>query len=182
MRHVYRSSVALLAWISIMLLAAHCSTGRVFIQEVDDSAITTQIVSLLIQDTQINHLNIKVITDEGEVFLIGNVPDRNTRIRAEEHARSIENVWSVINYLRVGPENQNNPESDLAIKAGLVKELSLLGEVPFVIIAIHVHNAEVYLIGRVNSEKDRQALMNTAYSQEGIRDVHEHLKLGSRLQ
>ena len=179
---VFRPTATLLLFLSALCFATHCNTGRVFIQEVDDSAITTQIVSLLIQDTQINHLNIKVITDEGEVFLIGNVPDRITRIRAEEHARSIDNVWSVINYLQVGPENENNPESDLAIKTNLLKELSLLGEVPFVIIAIHVHNAEVYLIGRVDSEKDRQSLLNTVYSQEGIRDVHEHLKLGSRLR
>lgn len=165
----------------LLTLFINCSTGKLLIQEVDDGAISTRIASLLLKDISINHFNIEVITDEGEVFLIGHVPNRATRRRAEKYARSIDGVWSVINYLRVGPETNPKQESDLILQTKLIKGISLLGEVPFVVLAVHVHDSEAYLIGRVKSEADRQALINTMYQQEGIVDVHEHLKLGSRL-
>ncbi len=60
-----------------------------------DSWITTRVKSLLIADKQISALNIKVVTESGEVFLMGLV-NSNEAEKAVEIARHVNGVSRVI--------------------------------------------------------------------------------------
>lgn len=60
-----------------------------------DSWITTKVKSSLLTDSELNGINIKVITEDGEVFLIGKVTSKQADI-ASEIARNISGVKQVI--------------------------------------------------------------------------------------
>lgn len=60
-----------------------------------DSWITTKVKSSLLTDSELNGINIKVITEDGEVFLIGRVTPKQGDI-ASEIARNISGVKQVI--------------------------------------------------------------------------------------
>lgn len=60
-----------------------------------DSWITTRVKSLLIADKQISALNIKVVTESGEVFLMGLVNSHEAE-KAVEIARHVNGVSRVI--------------------------------------------------------------------------------------
>ncbi|MCB1173695.1 MAG: BON domain-containing protein [Leptospiraceae bacterium] len=170
--------------LTLTLSTLVCSVGDVVLQELDDRSITTQIIGLLIQDLSINHLDIKVITDEGEVYLIGRVDTFEQRLLAEQHARSVSNVWSVINLLETNaeqPYDQGLREADLAIQTRLFTEMTTSGQIPFVSLAVHAFEGQIFLIGRVRSAQTRRKLLDLVHGIDDVRQVHDYLKIGSRL-
>jgi osmotically-inducible protein OsmY len=60
-----------------------------------DSWITTRVKSLLIADKQVSALNIKVVTENGEVFLMG-IVNQFEADRAVEIARHVNGVSRVV--------------------------------------------------------------------------------------
>lgn len=170
-------------FISIATCTGTCSTGSIVFQEIDDRSITSNVIALLIQDLKINHLNIKVITDEGEVFLIGRVSNYQEHLKAELHARSVNNVWSVINFLRVGPLPADSKlnQYDTSIQNDLLATMAKEGELPFINLTAHSFESEIFLIGRVSNQVDRQKLIELGENIPHVLKVHSFIKAGSRL-
>lgn len=177
-------------WIGLLIPAAviaggvpvpGCSTMQSFGSQLDDASISTQVQALLIQDPAINPLNVRTATDEGEVFLIGRVASRAESRAAEQSARSIAGVWSVQNYLKIGEAVEERSYADLqlrqAIEARLFRDRQVLG----LNIRVLVHEAEVYLLGRVASNNERQQARNVVLETEGVQLVQNHLKAGQIL-
>lgn len=155
-----------------------CSTTQSFGSQLDDATISTQVQALLIQNPAISPLNIRTVTDEGEVFLIGRVASRVESRAAEQSARSIAGVWSVQNYLKIGAAVEERTYADLqlrqAIEARLFRDRQVLG----LNIRVLVHEAEVFLLGRVASNNERQQARNVVLETEGVRLIQNHLKAG----
>lgn len=155
-----------------------CSTTQSLGDQLDDTGISTQVRALLLQDTSINALNISVATDENEVFLIGRVPNQEQRLAAEGHARNIAGVWSVINDLKVGVSSGRNQYPDIqlrqAVERRILRDQNVLG----LNIRVLAHEGEVYLLGRVGSESERQQALSVTRETEGVLRVHNYLKAG----
>lgn len=64
-------------------------------QSSQDSWITTRVKSSLLADTKLNGIKVKVITEDGEVFLMGYISRENADIAADL-ARNVPNVKQVI--------------------------------------------------------------------------------------
>lgn len=79
-------------------------------QVLKDTSITSQIKSKLIVTPNIISSNVKVITENGEVFLIGNVFPEQAKIIVEV-ARHIDGVKKVINALHFAPRINKNEEA-----------------------------------------------------------------------
>lgn len=68
-----------------------------------DEAITQEVVRGLIQEDKINLTRVDVQTNEGTVYLTGEVQNRHQKERAEEIARSMQGVRHVVNKLELQP-------------------------------------------------------------------------------
>lgn len=160
------------------LLTAGCSTTQSFGSQLDDTGISAQVRALLIQDTAINAVDIRVVTDEEEVFLIGRVGSREESLRAEGHARAIDGVWSVINLLKIGVAHSSPTSGDQklrqAIEERILRDQSVLG----LNVQVIVYEGEVYLLGRVASDNERQQAVGVAKETEGVVRVLNYLKAG----
>lgn len=67
-----------------------------------DSWITTKIRSKLLTSNQVKSSNVKVITENGEVFLLGLVTDKQAQSAAEVASQTdgVQKVTTVFNYVR----------------------------------------------------------------------------------
>ncbi|MEQ9364929.1 MAG: BON domain-containing protein, partial [Leptospirales bacterium] len=112
------------------------------------------------------------------VFLIGRVSNRSESLLAEEHARSVAGVWSVINYLKVGVGSDAGSYQDTRLRQEVEKRVLRDQNVLGLNVRVIVHEGEVYLLGRVNGENERQQALNVALETEGVVAVRNHLKAG----
>lgn len=174
------SSIILTA---LLALNMNCTIGSVLLTEVDDRVITTSTVTLLVEDLDINNFDIKVFTDEGEVFLTGRVDRFEQREKSENHARSIKNVWSVINLLKVGiiKSNANPTRYDKSIEQSIAGRMIKHGQVPYVSVTVRSFEGEVLLIGRVGSNEDRIKLIDICENTLHVKKIHNFLKAGKKM-
>ena len=158
-------------------MSAACFSGNGLFRNIDDASITSEVLARLIRDPQIERSRIKVITDEGRVYLIGRVASFKQRSKAEGLARAVEGVWSVRNYLKTGalfdPELSKKDDS---LVAALNKQLRAKGLSAFSGLTIHGFEGELYLLGRVGSYREYRAILTAAGNLEGVRAVHDELK------
>ncbi len=167
---------AILSLIAMGILA--CSTTQSIGSQLDDASISTQVQALLIQDPAINPLHVRTATDEGEVLLIGRVDSRAESRAAEQSARSIAGVWSVQNYLKIGEAVEERTYADIQLRQAIAARLFRDGQVLGLNIRVLVHEAEVYLLGRVASNNERQQARNVVLETEGVQLIQNHLKAG----
>ncbi|MCR9144013.1 MAG: BON domain-containing protein [bacterium] len=158
--------------------APTCSTIQSFGTQLDDTGVSARVQALLLQDTNINALDISVATDENEVFLVGRVPNREQRLLAEKHARSVTDVWSVINHLKVGVGSADGEYSDQSLRDSIQKRILRDQNVLGLNVQVLVHEGEAYLLGRVKSENERQQAVSVARETEGVLKVRNYLKAG----
>ena len=156
-----------------------CITTRSFGSQLDDAGISASIKALLIQDTRIGALNVEVATDEGEVLLIGRVGSRQESLLAEEHARNVDGVWSVLNHLKVGvaPPGRDGP-TDQELKQLVESRLQQDRTLPGFNVRVISHEGEVFLLGRVATNNERLQALGVARETPGVRDIHNYLKAG----
>lgn len=76
-----------------------------FTQQTKDSWITTKVKSQLTADDDVNSFQVKVVTEDGELFLIGRV-DKKTADTATNIARKIAGVKRVNRVLHIIPEKK----------------------------------------------------------------------------
>ncbi|MCB1317209.1 MAG: BON domain-containing protein [Leptospiraceae bacterium] len=158
-----------------------CRTNQTLGAQFDDTAISTSIRTKFLQDSNIGTLQVKVATDEGEVYLIGRVETRAASLQAELYARDTEGVWSVINDIDVGAFNGDLSVPDDSIQKALEARILRDPDLPSLNIDVIVHEGKVFLIGRVRSERERSIAETLAGEMEGVRQVTNYLKAGQRL-
>lgn len=92
-------SVAVLA--VALLTGCQAMTGKTAGQTVDDAGITTAVKAKLAGEKAVTLTRIDVDTNQGVVALNGVVDTSATKQRAEELARQVNGVKSVVNNLQV---------------------------------------------------------------------------------
>jgi hypothetical protein len=85
------------------VVSAGCqtTTGKTFGENVDDSKITAEVKTKLVADRAKNLLAVNVDTNQGVVYLIGNVDTAEQKAEAERIAESVKGVQKVVNNLQV---------------------------------------------------------------------------------
>ncbi len=156
----------------------HCGLTRALRSGVDDAAISASIRARVLQDGELNPLLVFVATDEGEAYLIGRAPTEEAILRAEDYARAVSGVWSVINHLRIGERSESTAQEDAAMQAEIEQDLRRNPDVSSLAVKAIVYERSVYLIGRVKDEIQRNEANSTAFAVDGVRRVFNYLKAG----
>lgn len=81
----------------VITLATGCTTfgGPKLEKPVDDLTITKSIESKMAADPELNRLNIRVVSRQGEVTMSGTTPSRGIKTRLIKLALSVQGVRSV---------------------------------------------------------------------------------------
>jgi hyperosmotically inducible protein len=85
----------------LILFGCQAMTGKTAGQNVDDATITASVKSQLVADKAANLTRVDVDTNRGVVSLNGIVDSADQKARAEQLARRVDGVKSVINNLQV---------------------------------------------------------------------------------
>jgi hyperosmotically inducible periplasmic protein len=99
MRHF--QALTLIAVVVVALAACSSMTGKTAGESVDDVKITSEVKTKLAAEQISTLTRIGVATNLRTVYLTGTVENEETRTRAEEIARGVKNVASVVNNLVV---------------------------------------------------------------------------------
>ena len=85
------------------VVSAGCqaTTGKSLSENVDDSKVTAEVKTKLVADRAKNLLAVNVDTNQGVVYLIGNVDTAEQKAEAERIAKSVKGVQRVVNNLQV---------------------------------------------------------------------------------
>ena len=86
----------------LMILATGCqSTNRAMGENRSDATITAAVKERIVKDRTANLTDVNVDTRDGTVYLRGQVPTIEDKVRAARLARDVQGVDRVINDLRV---------------------------------------------------------------------------------
>ena len=98
-----RSFLAMLSAVALAWVLSGCQalTGDTFGQNIDDTTITTQVKAKLAGDKASSVTRVQVDTNRGVVQLSGTVESSADRSRAEQLARGVDGVRSVVNNLQL---------------------------------------------------------------------------------
>jgi len=166
-----------LAALTLIGLGA-CSTTEPAGQQLDDAGLTAKVKSKLTADPEINPFDIDVDTQEGVVTLRGEVDDSETRHEAGKLARQTSGVRSVRNLIEVGRSHKETaPGTDVALVAAVKAKLTADPDVAAVNIDVDAENGVITLSGTVKSSAARQEAERLARSVDGVRGVHNELKV-----
>lgn len=172
---------AALALLLLIGVASRCGTASVLRAELDDTAITASVLARIAQDYESRNSAIKVVTDEGEVFLIGRAASEQALVRFEDYARRSSGVWSVINRLQLGQRRSGSEPNDEALRDRIVEALNAENDLASERIQVVVYDGEAFLIGRVSADSLRVRAVLAAQETEGVRRIRNHLKAGPRI-
>lgn len=150
---------------------AYSATDRRSIgAQTDDKVIASRVESR-IAETVSDRAHVNVNSFNRKVLLTGEVPDQASKDRADQVAKSVDNVTSVVSDLEVGgmtPSTARNNDAYLTgkVKAALVSRKDLFANAYKVV----TEKSIVYLMGRVTrQEGDRAA--EAAASVTGVQKV-----------
>ncbi len=87
--------------LSLALAGCQAMTGRTVGENIDDANITASVNATLVADKASNFTRIDVDTTRGIVSLNGTVESAAQRARAEQLARRVDGVKTVVNNLQV---------------------------------------------------------------------------------
>ncbi|MBX7056795.1 MAG: BON domain-containing protein [Leptospirales bacterium] len=167
--------------IVLTLLAAQCAASRLLRSELDDAAITASVFARIAQDQESDASSVQVLTDEGEVYLIGRAASESALRRFEDYARRSTGVWSVINRMRLGDRRYTSADADRNLRQQISESLAAESDLKGQNIKIVVYDGEVYLIGRVAADTQRVRAVLAAQESEGVRRVYNQIKAGPRI-
>lgn len=136
--------------------------------ELADTEITDNIQNFLKYNSDINPVNLRVITENGEVTLSGKVAKRWEKSEAEKIANSARGVVNVVNNIEVKP---SAVRSDDYIEQDLSRVLERSALVDEDKVYIEVENGVVHLTGSVVSEPVLNDINEKALYTNGVVDV-----------
>jgi hyperosmotically inducible protein len=146
-----------------------------------DVLITSAVKTGLLADTRTPGLDVNVDTQDGKVTLFGIVDSAAARVAAEEHARKVSGVTTVVNDLQVVPASKKRvvKEQDAAVEARIETAISARDDLRDADIAVDVRNGVARLTGTVPSESQRLAAAVVARASAGVRAVRDDLRIGA---
>jgi hyperosmotically inducible protein len=95
------ASLAVVVMTMSLLGGCRSMTGKSFGQNIDDKTVTAGVKTKLVADRARNLVAVDVDTNQGVVYLSGNVSTARQKADAERIARSVDGVRNVVNNLQV---------------------------------------------------------------------------------
>lgn len=145
---------------------------------VSDTAITIEIKKKLLADNRINIFNIRVITTNGKVNLIGTVANEEEKQIAISIAKSTKGIAELEADLDIVDESLIKRFSNDSIITSKIK-LAFLDdqEISSSNISVKTINGNVTLKGKAPDEKTKKKLIDIARNTHGVKQVNENLKI-----
>ncbi len=160
--------------VAVVGAGAYSATDRRSIgAQTDDKVIASRVESR-IGETVSDRSHVNVNSFNRKVLLTGEVPDQASKDRAEQVAKSVDNVASVVSDLEVGgmtPSTARNNDAYLTgkVKTALVSRKDLFANAYKVV----TEKSIVYLMGRVTREEGDRA----AEAAAGVSGVQKVVKV-----
>jgi osmotically-inducible protein OsmY len=134
---------------------------RTFAQQMTDESIETKaLVNINAADEAYDQAHLSVVSYNGFLLLIGQVPSETLKALATDVTRDLEAVRRIYNELEVGPETSAGTRTnDTWITTQVKSKLLASSDTPGRRVKVVTENAVVYLMGLLTAaEADRSAL------------------------
>lgn len=154
--------------------AAGINDRRTSGQIVEDNAITVKVQNMIGQLPDRTHAHISILSYNGKVLILGEVPTQGLGLEVEEAVRKTEHVKEVHNELIVAPEASiGSMATDTMItakvKGALTTNIKLQG-FNAGNVKVETSRRKVYLMGIVNEAEAREAI-EIARHVSGVEEV-----------
>ncbi|MEW6220487.1 MAG: BON domain-containing protein [Thermodesulfobacteriota bacterium] len=144
-------------------------------RQMDDSLLSAQVKSALIDDRYVEARHVDVDVYQGIVFLTGTAPDEEHRRRAAEVADAVVGVRKVVNDLHLGSLDLSHGVHDASLTAQVKAQLVGTEGLRSWNIDVDTVDAIVYLKGVVPSQKEADLAKAVASAVAGVRAVTSRL-------
>ena len=134
---------------------------RTFAQQMTDESIETKaLVNIKAADEAYDQAHLSVVSYNGYLLLVGQVPSEALKALATDVTRDLEAVRRIYNELEVGPETSAGTRTnDTWITTQVKSKLLASSDTPGRRVKVVTENAVVYLMGLLTAaEADRSAL------------------------
>jgi len=134
---------------------------RTFAQQMTDESIETKaLVNINAADEAYDQAHLSVVSYNGFLLLVGQVPSEALKALATDVTRDLEAVRRIYNELEVGPETSAGTRpNDTWITTQVKSKLLASSDTPGRRVKVVTENAVVYLMGLLTAaEADRSAL------------------------
>jgi osmotically-inducible protein OsmY len=134
---------------------------RTFAQQMTDESIETKaLVNINAADEAYDQAHLSVVSYNGFLLLVGQVPSEALKALATDVTRDLEAVRRIYNELEVGPETSAGTRTnDTWITTQVKSKLLASSDTPGRRVKVVTENAVVYLMGLLTAEEaDRSAL------------------------
>ena len=134
---------------------------RTFAQQMTDESIETKaLVNIKAADEAYDQAHLSVVSYNGFLLLVGQVPSEALKALATDVTRDLEAVRRIYNELEVGPETSAGTRTnDTWITTQVKSKLLASSDTPGRRVKVVTENAVVYLMGLLTAaEADRSAL------------------------
>ena len=182
-----RKSSGILAVLAFAVLSTACSQQA-------DIGITTKVKSLLDSDRAIsNSAQIQVTTEKKVVTLAGPVDSPAAKVKAVTIAKGVEGVKKVVDNLTVAPASvaaaqpasaeaapgTTTATTDTAITQAVKEKLLLQPETSAGNVSVDTHDGVVTLTGTVKSPQEKEQVIQTARTTQGVQRVEDKLSISA---
>lgn len=140
-------------------------------QVLDESIETKSIVNIRAADDAFDELSFLVVSYNGYVVIVGEVPNQQLKDTAANVVRKIEGVRRIYNELEIGPESDGETKAnDVWLTTRVKTALLTARDVPSLRVKVVTENSVVYLMGLLTPEEaDRTA--DEAAAVKGVKRV-----------
>lgn len=101
MTRTWKSLAVFLVILGVLAAGCRSTTGRTVGENIDDKQILASVKTKLVADKPSNLTKVNVDVTGGTVYLSGNVESAEHKTRAEQIAKDVKGVKSVVNNLQV---------------------------------------------------------------------------------
>jgi hyperosmotically inducible protein len=144
---------------------------------IDDSTITAKVNLALLDDPLVSSLQIDVDTIDGNVILTGVVGTKIEVERSVELARGVEGVKKVIDNLQIGSKSLGQAFNDKVLGSKIKAKLFGEPNIRSLNIDVDVERGVVTLTGKIDTQANKNTVINLARTTEGTVKVVDNLTL-----
>jgi osmotically-inducible protein OsmY len=143
-----------------------------------DTSLSTKIKMKLYEFNPDMHAKITVNVQNGEVLLMGIVTDASWKEKAEELAKTIEGVTSVINNIETeGEEDLGTLSSDSWLTTKIKSKLMFADDLYSLNYSVKTINSVVYLMGTANDQPELDKILDLVSKVGGVKKVVNYIKI-----
>ena len=141
---------------------------------IPDPEIAREAVAAIKMELPFAHEKIKVLVDQGEITLEGNVDWQYLRERAQSAVRRLKGTLGVVNLIKVTP-----PVSATDVKRKIEDAFRRSAQIDADHVTVEAHGAEVTLKGKVRSWAERDEAQRAAWSAPGVNLVRNDISVSA---